>query len=91
MEFQNLTSSDPAVKKEFEKNLKKKIYKATKKLKWAAILRISHFQKSKYLQTVICLRGTIGKYFNRVRGFGVFMEAQGRPPKIVWLVTGGLT
>ena len=38
-------------------------------LKWAAILRISHFQKSKCLQTVICLRGTIGKYFKRVRGF----------------------
>ena len=81
MEFQNLTSSDPAVKKEFEKNLKKKIYKATKKLKWAAILRISHFQKSKYLQTVICLR-KVGKYFNRIRGFGVFKEAEGRPPKL---------
>ena len=41
MEFQKLTSSDPPVKKEFEKNLKKKIYKATKssshqpKVRWA--------------------------------------------------------
>ena len=50
-------------------------------LKWAAILRISHFQKAKCLQIVICLRGTIGKYFKRVRGFWGLQGGSGQTPQ----------
>ena len=50
-------------------------------LKWAAILRISHFPKSKCLQSIICLRGTIGEQFKRIRGFGGLQEGSGQTPK----------
>ena len=50
-------------------------------LKWAAILRISHFPKSKCLQSVICLRSTIGEHFKRIREFGGLQGGSGQTPK----------
>ena len=50
-------------------------------LKWAAILRISHFPKSKCLQSVICLRSTIGEHFKRIREFGGLQGSSGQTPK----------
>ena len=50
-------------------------------LKWAAILRISHFPKSKCLQSVICLRGTIGEHFKRIKEFGGLQGGSGQTPK----------
>ena len=50
-------------------------------LKWAAILRISHFPKSKCLQSIICLRGTIGEQFKSMRGFGSLQGSSGQTSK----------
>ena len=50
-------------------------------LKWAAILRISHFPKSKCLQSIICLWGNIGEQFKSLRGFGGLQGSSGQTPK----------
>ena len=50
-------------------------------LKWAAILRISHFPKSKCLQSIICLWGNIGEQFKSMRGFGGLQGSSGQTPK----------
>ena len=50
-------------------------------LKWAAILRISHFPKSKCLQSIICLKGTMGEQFKSIRGFGGLQGGSGQTPK----------
>ena len=72
--------------------MKKKIYRATKssshqpKVRWAEMG--SHSQdftlskKQIHSNCHMFEKGTIGKYFNRIRGFGVFKEAEGRPPKL---------